>query len=337
MKASFRGIVGAALLLMAATSARASLTTFQAYTGDVGVSTDGCGSVTVSCTLTAGVPAGSTVVAAYIYSSLNDTSTTPGGTLNGNTVTYGTALGVNGTLQAWRSDVTSIVAPVIDANSGSPYTFTVTETQSAAQDGEGLVVVYTNPSLSGQTVGILDGFSASGGDSSSITFTSPLHPGDAGFGAEMRIGDGYSYDGSDPNAPVSSGQVSTITVNSNTVTTVAGHCDDAQDSTCSNGNLITVGAWNDPFTPASPTVGQDHERYNIAPYITDGSTTIDVTTLNPSGDDNIFLEVFQITGTASDVGGTTPTNTSVPEPMTIALLGVGLCGIAAARRRLPRD
>jgi len=309
--------------LLYAMPASASLTTFATYTGSVGMSTDGCGSTTQNCTIQASIPTGSTVLAAYLYTSLFDI-TAPGGTLNGSAVTYTTALGVNqGFLQAWRADVTSIVASAVGAGGAVPFNFTVTET-NGAQDGEALVVVYSNAALPTQTVGILDGFSASGGDTATINFATTLDHTAPGFVAQMIIGDGFSFDGGDPLAPTSASQVSQVLVNGGLLTNVAGHCDDAQDVVCENGNLITVGGFNDPFSPINPLVAQDHERYDLTSFVNVGDTSIRVDTLNPSNDDNIFLETFLISGEGRVVTG-------VPEPGTLSMLGLGLAFLVRKR------
>jgi hypothetical protein len=311
----FATVIGLASL------ASASLTLFQSYNGNVGLSTDGCGSITQVCPITANVPTGATVLAAYLYSSTFG-PVTPGGTLNGQTVNYSTALGVDiGYLEAFRADVTSIVAPVIDGGPGGVYNFTVTETNSG-QDGEGLVVVYSDPSLPTQSVGILDGFSASGGDSFAINFSSPLNPTQPGFVADMRLGDGFSC----------CGQASTVTVNGTTITTNAGNNDDSIDAYPANGNLITVGGWNDPYSPFLPTYAQDHEHYNLAPYIATGDTSIHVTTYNQSQDDNIFLATFLVSGNAG-FNGPPP---HAPEPASILLVGGGLAGLVWRRKRTRR-
>jgi hypothetical protein len=143
----------------------------------------------------------------------------------------------------------------------------------------------------------------------------------------MEVGIGFSIDGFNPHNPDNTDQVSSITVNGTLLTSVAGHCDDAQDVTCFNGNLITVGgvnagSHNDPFTPfpcnGLPCIGQDHERYNLlnVPSVLGGTIKID--TLNRSNDDNLFLEVFDFSGIAT---------VAVPEPSSLALLSMALAGL----------
>jgi hypothetical protein len=281
------------------------------------------------------IPSGSTIQAAYLYSSTFSPSTNPNGVMlsqGANTVTPTfTPLGVgDGFLQAWRANVTGFVQA--NASLGSLTTWTANEgANTAAIDGEGLVIAYTNPAITNtQSVAILDGFSSSAGDTSHIAFSALP----AGFTAAMQIGDGFSFDGPNPNNPTNTEQVSTITVNGTPLTTVAGHCDDDQDAACENGNLITVGAVNagphdDPFTPfpcsGLACIGDDHENYNLANILAVGDTSATVMTVNPSDNDNIFLETFEFSVPAQVV--------TTPEPSTLPLLGAGLVGLAWLRRR----
>lgn len=312
---------------LAAGSAQASLTAFQQYTGKVGYSSDGFGSTSQSGTISASVPVGSTVLAAYLYTSTysNATLTGVGGTLNGNAVNY-TSIGLNAaaccSLTAARSDVTSIVKPLIDGGVGGVYNFSITET-SSSQDGEALVVVYTNPSLGISTVGILDGFASVTGDTTSINFAKALKPSDAGFSAELALGIGFSC----------CSQQSTVKVNGTTITTVAGNNDDGVGS-ISNGQLITVGGYDDPFSTLLPDYADDHERYNLVPYIADGDTSIKFDTINASHDDNIFLAVVKVTGEAGI--NKPPVTNDVPEPGSLALFGLALGGLGALRRKSKR-
>lgn len=301
--------------------ANASLTPLNSWVGNVGYSSDGWGSTTQSGIISAFVPNGSTVLAAYLYTSaFEDTSATQSGTLNGAPITFN-SLGVNASsccsLTASRADVTSIVAPVINSGSGGQYDFRVSENKSS-QDGEALVVVYSHPSLATATFALLDGFSAVTGDTATITFANALDPSSPGFQAEMFLGIGFSC----------CNQQSTVSVNGTTITNTAGNYDDG--NAASNGSLITVGGFDDPFSPLLPTYGNDHERYNLKPYINVGDTSIKINTLNPSRDDNIFLAGFYVTGEANVC--TTNCN-AVPEPDSIALFGLGFAGLGFVRRR----
>jgi hypothetical protein len=306
-----------AVVLLSAAPAFASLSVFQTFVGNVGVSTDGFGSLSQSGTISAEVPAGATVLGAWLYSANFGGAIVPGGTLDGNAVTYGPAVPNNQVccgLSSNRANVTAIVKPIIDGGPGGVYDFTVTETEGS-QDGTALVIVYELASLPVSTVAILDGFSAAGGDSTSLSFAQALDPTAPGFEAEMRLGIGFSCCGQD----------STVRVNGTIITEVAGNFDDGTAQ--SNGSLFTMGGFDDPFSPMLPAYGDDHERYNLVPQISVGDTQILVETNNPSNDDNIFLAVFKVTGEAR----VTDPDAEVPEPGTLSMLA--LAGGAFALRR----
>ena len=310
-----------AAALFAAVPANAALTPFQTFNGHYGLSTDGLGMSAASGTISAFVPAGSTVTAAYLYKSTNNYSS--GGTgisLNGNNLAFG-PLSVNASytaLASARADVTSLVAGVVNGGAGGTYTFNVGEQNSGATDGTALVVVYENAGLTNNTVAILDGFSAVGGETTTLNFANPLDPTQLGFTAEMRLGIGFSC----------CDQASQVDVNGTRITNVAGNYDDGLN--LANGSLITVGGNDDPYSPFLPTYENDHERYNLASYIDQGDTSITIHTLNPSGNDNIFLAAFLVTGFAG-VNEAPPVET--PEPAMLGLFGLGAIGLGLTRRR----
>jgi hypothetical protein len=317
-------------LIIAATglcsvSAFAALDPFQSYTGNVAMSTDGFGSTTNSGMIYASVPSGSTVLAAYLYTATHSTGGTPGVTLGGTAVTFGPRV-PNATaccsLASFRSDVTSIVAPVINGGPGGVYDFDVVETALGFNvDGSALVVVYENPALPDATVGILDGFASVGGDSTSINFSDPLNPSNPVFFAEMILGIGFSC----------CGQKSTVDVNGTRLTDNAGNSDDGNAQ--SNGSLITVGSFDDLFTPILPSYEEDTEKYDLSSFVTDGDTSIDVVTANASQDDNIFLAGFYVSGVAGfNAPPPTPTP-NVSEPGTVALFGLSMFALYLRRKQ----
>ena len=78
--------------------ASASLSVLNSFTGQIDVSTDGCGTLAPSCTQTANTPLGAVVQAAYLYTSTFG-SVAPsglGGTINGNALGGYTNLGLTG-------------------------------------------------------------------------------------------------------------------------------------------------------------------------------------------------------------------------------------------------
>jgi hypothetical protein len=307
---------------LCSTPAFAELEPFQTYVGKVAMSSDGFGSLGNSGIISASVPSGSTVIAAYLYSATFSIVATPGVSLDGSAVTFGPRV-PNDTaccsLASFRADVTSIVAPVINGGAGGVYDFDVDETLLGDNvDGEALVVIYENPALPTATVGILDGFASVDGDTAALNFVDPLDPSDPGFFAEMILGIGFSC----------CDQKSRVEVNGSLLTENAGNFDDGDN--CCNGALITVGSFDDAFSPALPDYAQDTERYDLSSFVSVGDTTISVVTSNPSEDDNIFLAGFYVSGEA---GVNEPPPNAVSAPSSLAMLGLSLLAFVSLRKR----
>lgn len=315
----------------AAAPAHAALMTFQNFTGSVGYSSDGVAARadTDVSTVSASIPNGATVTAAYLYAStFNSTffNTPPTGvTLDGNAVNFSSTAPntPSGFLSSHRADVTSIVQNRVGMGSGV-FDFDYAETANAGSiDGSALVVVYDDPTVTNRTVAILDGFSATAGDTALATFAAPIDTTVPGFSAELALGIGFSFN----NGPTAS-QFSTVDINGQRLTDNAGNFDDGFGS---NGGLITVGGFDDAFSPNLPALLEDTERYDLTPFISQGDTSLRIDTRNPSSDDNIFLAIIDISAEA------TVTN-PIPLPAGGWLLisALGAVGLLNRRRALAK-
>jgi hypothetical protein len=328
----------AGVLLAVGHSASAALLPVGIFNGNVAVSIDGIGSNSNPVgSVQAMVPAGSTILAAYLYSAgtpypwysdsprtLADYNTA-GISLAGTPVNNFTALvgaiSTRADIGQWftaRADVTSLVQSLVAAGAGPDYAWSVEEgTKNTRIDGEVLAIVYSNPSLPVGSVALLDGGQNTGGETTNVALGAPLgDPTAAGFAAMMSIASTFSC----------CGQASTISVNGTELTRFAGNFDDGL--VASDGSLITVGGIGDDPSNNVASYDDDDELYDLRSFLALGDTSFSIFTQNETNDDNIFFMGLYLTGNIRDIN---PTPT--PEPGSLALLGLGLAGLGLTRRR----
>jgi hypothetical protein len=270
------------------------------------------------------VPAGSMVEQAYLYGTYAEYgASTPLGEAERTIDFDGTnvetteifAHSEGFPLPSTRADVTAQVAAKVGSGGGIT-SFEVEQEPGSlgggiSLQGVALVVIYSNPTSPTVSISVLDGGAASAGDIAELSFAAPLKTSEPGFEATLAIGDGFSYQGSEnPHECGPAEQNSIIDVDEQRLTSCAGGYDDGE---LAPEHLITVGgigdSTNNPTNPLATNEGEDDELYDLTPFLHEGDTHLSVETANPSGDDDVFLAVIEITASAS-VG----TGEEVPPP-----------------------
>ncbi|MCF6148545.1 MAG: PEF-CTERM sorting domain-containing protein [Candidatus Kuenenia sp.] len=272
-------------------------------TGFISLSIDGLGTNDVNGgIIQVEKPAGATVRAAYMAAASTGFSNRT--LLDGDVLIDGA--GVNWDMTEASSissfnhwaDVTSLVKPKIDAAAAGRVDFTITEVSTLGIDGEILAVIFDDPNqTSTNTIVLLFGAQDIDGDTFAIALADPIDTSDPNLVLDMSLGISFGFQGTV--------QYSHVEVNGTRISTSAGGQDDGAPS---NGALLTVGGLDDvndnPANPfATPTdTRDDDELYNLIPFVADGDTNINVFTLNPSDDDNVFFGALFLGAATAVVG-----------------------------------
>jgi hypothetical protein len=294
-----------------------SLTGLVNEQGQITLSLDGGGSLSASYTIDVDKPAGATVRGAHFAAASTGASSyqIPDGgmTLNGTPVNWDQSL--PSAINSWNhwADVTSIIAPIVNAAGAGIVPITVGETSTFSIDGSILAVIFDDPNASSTENSVILMFGAQdiAGDNFFVNLLDPVDdPTDPNLVIDMSLGISYGFQ------DFNTGQVSHVDVNGSRITSCAGGRDDGEGG---NGALITVGGLGDlndnpvdPFETNCTPNEIDDELYDLVPFMSTGDNQIVVNTINPSNDDNIFFAGFFL-----NLAGTVVIDPNVPPVATI--------------------
>ncbi|MEJ5125852.1 IPTL-CTERM sorting domain-containing protein [Comamonas sp. MYb21] len=288
----------AAAFALLAAPAHAALVNFYSATGKLGLSVDGCGTVSDKCNIDVNKPSSSaTVKTAFLMTASSGFSgavlANASISLAGQPVNWVESLPNGIGSNNYRADVTSIIKPILDPAAVGISGIEVDESVAGSSlvDGSILVVVFDDPSQP-KASSVLLNFGAQEimGDTFNVTLASPIDPAVPGSQLDMGLGISFGYQEG------TTGQNSVVQVNGQTLTSSAGGDDDGEHS---DGALITVGGLGDsndnPADPLAPSTNarSDDELYSLLPFLSSSTTSISTYTINASSDDNIFFAYFQ--------------------------------------------
>jgi hypothetical protein len=289
-------------------------------------------------------PAGATVRSAYFAAATTGFTGDPklsAGDIEIDGTGFAWGIDTSSSISSWNhwADVTSIVKTKIDAAPAGRVDFTITELGRGTRyiDGSILAVIFDNPGeTTDNTIVLLFGAQDIAGDTFAIGLADPIDLSDPNLALDLSLGISYGAQG------CSSGQYSMVDVNGIRLSTSAGGED---DGVCDNGALLTVGGLDDsnanPPNPMAMPSGNpriDDELYDLIPFVSNGDTSINVFTRNPSNDDNIFFAALFLRSTTAVVGEgiviSQPTDTNplgTPHPVTATVqddLGNPIVGVS---------
>jgi Calx-beta domain/Domain of unknown function (DUF4114) len=278
-----------------ATVASTGLNALLNETGKIYLSVDGKGTASATGTVRVLKNAGATVRKAYLIGDSTNVEAVSA-SVNNTAIAWDrveTTPLQGGLFYSYRTDVTAILKPTIDAAAAGTLNIAVDEGIGSPYEGLALAVVFDDPNqLVDQSVILYFGGLKPTGATATINFATPVNT-SATLSATFGLGIGYSFN---EDSLFSTPQTSQIQVNGQLLTSVAGNYDDGLTD---NGTLFTIGGIGDsPNNPApnSTDYKTDDELYNLLPFIKNGDTALTLNTVNQSNNDHIFFAHLTLQG-----------------------------------------
>jgi hypothetical protein len=290
-----------------------SIVPFVTETGLISLSVDGLGTNTASGTIQVDKPAGATVRSAFMAAAstgFSDRMLANGDiTIDGAPVVWDIVPTTPSSIFSHNSfaDVTVLVKPKIDAAAAGLVDFTIGEVSSGSIDGSVLAVIFDDPNqTTSNTIVLLFGAQDVNGDNFAIGLADPIDLSDPNLVLDLSLAISFGFQV----PPGNINQISQVDVNGQRMTSAAGGQDDSDIYPGFDGSLLTVGGLADtngtPPDPFGPPLFEasdpDDELYNLIPFVNNGDMAINVFTLNPSDDDNIFFAALFLGSTTAIVG-----------------------------------
>lgn len=322
------------------------------YSGHINWSIDGAGEpdhVKLSPqTIRFEKPDGASVLQAWLISGDGGNRNTTGHpptdlSLNGHAVTFThwSKITTNPGNESWNNfntywaDVTSLVKSTIDGETAGIHTLSFDQgdgTDGDSVEGGSLIVIYNDPAAQYSSIYLKVGTSDPAG--SNFTFNFPALTGEnLSNDFVMSVGISNSYQASYWE------QSSNIQANGQWISSVAGGCDDSTTfatTGCNFGGYNTIGGIGDTTSIPGQVDTEvtaydrnlDKEYYRLNSFMHEGDTSLQIQTVNPSSNDNIYFAGIFLRGVEPAV--TVPLAGTGSETLGWAWLAIALVSLGSS-------
>lgn len=211
----------------------------------------------------------------------------------------------------YYGDVTSLVKSTIDSSPAGTFDISFDQgdgNDSNSVEGGNLVVIFDDPSAPLSSIHLKAGSTDPAGSTTTLSFPA-LTAAQLNNPIELSLGISNSYQMNPTNWDSEwsgHGQASRVEVNGTRISNTAGGCDDSETAFvaagCNFGGYNTIGGVGDsndlpPLTASTPLdLHEDDELYNLASLMNVGETSLSISTVNESMDDNVFFSGVYLKG-----------------------------------------